>query len=298
MKLSKLTKEHEQILAKTKEDWLSLAFVRNKEGINKPLFEEGITWLYEDLLTKEKPKIVYCDSWLSCLIEIHKYKTEYDNRGLNLKPVNSISQDRIRAAIGSPARSKIESLVGESVITIVNALKGEIGGRVDDSVWKVVWLASTSASFNAELDFSPNEFADSAFIGWDNFGVTAFYDFFERIGILDDYNFKQYRKLNQSNCFTLYEYSDVVFAIQPPVVIERNENGILHSTERPSIEYKDGFCHYFINRIEMPDWIFKGFNKAEFLEVTDKDISAGMRAIVESKGEDFMLKFLRGEWIS
>ena len=295
MKLSKLSIEQEQILAETKEDWLSLAFVRNKEGINKPLFEEGITWLYEDLLTKEKPEIVYCDSWLSCLIEIHKYKTEYGNRGLSLKPVNSVSQGRIRAAIGSPARSKIESLIDESVIRIVNAVKGEIGGRVDDSVWKAVWLASTSENFNSNLDFAPNEFADSAFIGWDNFGLTAYYDFFERIGVLDDYNFRQYRKLIQSNCFTLYEYSDVVFAIHPPIVIECNEEGALHNTERPSIAYRNGSCHYFINGVEMPDWIFKGFNKAEFLEVTDEEISAGMRRIVESKGEDFMLKFQRGE---
>lgn len=295
MKLSKLSIEQEQILVKTREDWLSLAFILNKEGINKPLFEEGINWLYEDLLTKEKPKIVYCDSWLSCLIEIHKYKMEYGSRGLSLKPVNSISQDRIRAAIGSLARSKIESLVDESVIRIVNAVKDEIGGRVDDSVWKAVWLASTSESFNSNLDFRPNEFADSAWIGWDNHSITFFYDFFERIGILDDYNFKQYRKLNQSNCFTLYEYSDVVFAIHPPIVIECTEEGALHNTERPSIEYRNGSCHYFINGIEMPDWIFKGFNKAEFLEVTDEEISAGMRRIVESKGEDFKIKFLRGE---
>lgn len=292
MKLSKLSIEQEQILAKTREDWLSLAFVRNKEGINKPLFEEGITWLYEDLLTKEKPKIIYCDSWISCLIEIHKYKMEYGSRGLSLKPVNSISQDRIRAAIGSPARSKIESLVDESVIRIVNSVKDEIGGRVDDSVWKAVWLASTSASFNTNFDFKPDEFADSAFIGWDNFGITAFYDFFERIGILDDYNFKQYRKLNQSNCFTLYEYSDVVFAIQPPIIIELNENGVLHNTERPSIEYRNGSCHYFINGIEMPDWIFKGFNKAEFLEVDNEEIRAGMRAIIEYRGEAFVIEFL------
>jgi len=292
MKLSKLSKEQEQILAKTREDWLSLAFIHNKEGINKPLFEEGINWLYEDLLTKEKPKVVYCDSWLSFLIEIHKYKTEHGKRGLSLKPVNSISQARIRAAMGTPARSKIEKIVDETVIKIVNAMKDEIGEKVDDSVWKTVWIATTSASFNTNLDFRPNEFADSAFIGWDNFGITAFYDFFERIGMLDDYNFKQYRRLNQSNCFTLYEYSDVVFAIHPPVVIERNENGILHHTERPSVEYNNGSCHYFINGIEMPDWIFKGFTKAEFLEMQDEEIRAGMIEIVESKGKGAMLDFL------
>ncbi len=288
MKLNKLTKEHEQIIAKTKEDWLSLAFNRNLEGINRPLFEEGINWLYQDLLNKENPKIVYCDSWLSCLIEIHNYKTEYSNNGLSLEPISKLSQQRIRVSIGKPVDFIIKNKVDKSVFKIVNALKTEVGGYVDDSVWKTVMLASSSSNIN----FKRNEFSDSAFIGWDSYGTTALYDFFERIGMLNDYNVKQYRKLNQSNCFTLYEFSDVVFAIQPPIVIKRNENGDLHDLESPSIEYRDGFCHYFINGVEMPDWIFKGFTKDEFLEITDEDIRAGMREIIESKGEDSMLEFL------
>ena len=74
MKLEKLTPEQEQLMYQVRDEWINLALKENTKGINKPLFEEGIEWLYKDLLNKPKPKIVYCDSWLSCLITINFFK--------------------------------------------------------------------------------------------------------------------------------------------------------------------------------------------------------------------------------
>ena len=74
MKLEKLTQEQEKLMLEVRNEWINLALKENVKGINKPLFEEGIEWLYKDLLGKPKPKIVYCDSWLSCLITINVFK--------------------------------------------------------------------------------------------------------------------------------------------------------------------------------------------------------------------------------
>ena len=59
-------------MLETRDEWINLFFdnVRNKRGIDKPAFEEGIKWLYNDLLKKPTPKIIYCDGWLSCLLTI------------------------------------------------------------------------------------------------------------------------------------------------------------------------------------------------------------------------------------
>ena len=42
----------------------------------------------------------------------------------------------------------------------------------------------------------------------------------------------------------------------------------------------------------MPEWIFKGFTKEQFLKEENEDVRGGMYEIIESKGEGSMLTFL------
>ena len=72
MKIEKLTPEQEALMFQTRDEWVN-HFFETKE-IDKKAFEEGIKWLYEDLLNKKHPKVVYCDSWLECLKIIDLYK--------------------------------------------------------------------------------------------------------------------------------------------------------------------------------------------------------------------------------
>ena len=53
-----------------KNKWIKLAFDKCSDGINKPAFEEGITWLYKRFLDLNMPQVVYCDSMLDAVIKI------------------------------------------------------------------------------------------------------------------------------------------------------------------------------------------------------------------------------------
>ena len=85
--LEKLTEEQEKIMIQTRDEWVNLFFdnVKNQKGIDKTMFEEGIEWLYTDLLHKPKPKVVYCDSWISCLITIAILKDKKLNKLIKYK---------------------------------------------------------------------------------------------------------------------------------------------------------------------------------------------------------------------
>jgi hypothetical protein len=71
-KIRELTEEQKQILKETRKEWEDLFFDNIKEGrgIDKAAFENGIEWFYKTIIKKEKPKIIYCDSWESCIIII------------------------------------------------------------------------------------------------------------------------------------------------------------------------------------------------------------------------------------
>ena len=214
-------------MLETRDEWINLFFdnVRNKRGIDKPAFEEGIKWLYNDLLKKPTPKIIYCDGWLSCLLTI--------------------------------AILKNKNLIKKS------------------------W---------ASVGASVNEY--SSYIDLSNYGWASFYDFFEKINLLDNFNFKQYKKLIRSNVFNAYEYENYVFAIQPPVYIETNLAGRLHSTTQAAVQFRDGSEYYFINGRSIPAWIVNdksSITKEQFMKETDADIKG---AIYESIGQQGMLDLL------
>ena len=350
-------------MLETRDEWINLFFdnVRNKRDIDKPAFEEGIKWLYNDLLKKPTPKIIYCDGWLSCLLTIAILKDKnlikkswapvwdsvgapvwasirasvWDSAWDSVKDsvwasvMASIRDsawdsawgsvgDSVRASVwdsvGAPVWDSVKASVGDSVedsvwASVKASVKASVGASVWDSVWDSVgasvgasvwdsvWAsvgasvwASVKASVGASVGDSVNEY--SSYIDLSNYGWVSFYDFFEKINLLDNFNFKQYKKLIRSNVFNAYEYENYVFAIQPPVYIETNLAGRLHSTTQAAVQFRDGSEYYFINGRSIPAWIVNdksSITKERFMKETDADIKG---AIYESIGQQGMLDLL------
>ena len=274
-------------MLETRDEWINLFFdnVRNKRDIDKPAFEEGIKWLYNDLLKKPTPKIIYCDGWLSCLLTIAILK----DKNLIKKswaPVRASVGDSVMASIGDSVWDSVGDSVGDSVMASVMAsVRASVRASVGDSV-----MASVRASVGDSVGDSVNEY--SSYIDLSNYGWVSFYDFFEKINLLDNFNFKQYKKLIRSNVFNAYEYENYVFAIQPPVYIETNLAGRLHSTTQAAVQFRDGSEYYFINGRSIPAWIVNdksSITKERFMKETDADIKG---AIYESIGQQGMLDLL------
>ena len=298
-------------MLETRDEWINLFFdnVRNKRGIDKPAFEEGIKWLYNDLLKKPTPKIIYCDGWLSCLLTIAILK----NKNLIKKSWDSVwasvedsVRDSVRASVGASVRDSVWDSVGASVRASVRAsveasVRASVEASVRASVWDSVGASvrasvwdsvrdSVGASVGDSVWDSVNEY--SSYIDLSNYGWVSFYDFFEKINLLDNFNFKQYKKLIRSNVFNAYEYENYVFAIQPPVYIETNLAGRLHSTTQAAVQFRDGSEYYFINGRSIPAWIVNdksSITKERFMKETDADIKG---AIYESIGQQGMLDLL------
>ena len=302
-------------MLETRDEWINLFFdnVRNKRGIDEPAFEEGIKWLYNDLLKKPTPKIIYCDGWLSCLLTIAILKDKnlikkswapvwdsvWDSVGA---PVWASIRASVWDSVGAPVGASVMASVRDSAWDSVGA---PVGDSVRDSVGAPVWAsirasvrASVWASVKdsvrdsvwASVRDSVNEY--SSYIDLSNYGWVSFYDFFEKINLLDNFNFKQYKKLIRSNVFNAYEYENYVFAIQPPVYIETNLAGRLHSTTQAAVQFRDGSEYYFINGRSIPAWIVNdksSITKERFMKETDADIKG---AIYESIGQQGMLDLL------
>ncbi len=109
--LEKLTEEQEALLIQTRDEWIN-RFFETKE-INKKEFEVGIKWLYEALLKRKPPKVIYCDSWLSCLLTIGILKSDKFN--LTVHSVRDSVGDSVRDSVGDSVRASVGDSVWGSV---------------------------------------------------------------------------------------------------------------------------------------------------------------------------------------
>ena len=362
MKLEKLTPEQEQLMYQVRDEWINLALKENVKGINKPLFKEGVEWLYTDLLKKPNPKIVYCDSWLSCLITISIFKKlthkQIDKLGASVRDsvwdsVRASVRDSVGASVGDSVRDSVWASVWDSVRASVRDSVGDSVGdsvrdSVGDSVWASVWDSvrasvrdsvgdsvgdsvwdSVRASVRASVrdsvgdsvgdsvwdsvgdsvwasvrdsvwDDLKNEFNNySNYNGFTNYGWVSFYDFFERINVLDNFKFKQYKKLIKSNCFNAYEYENYVFAIQPPITIIKNETNQLNSVEKAAIEFKDGSKYYYVQGRNLSEELFNKlkedkYTMEDFTKEDDEEIkSACVSFMQQVKGDDYIVSFFK-----
>ena len=340
--LEKLTKEQEKIMIQTRDEWANLFFdnVKNQKGIDKKMFEEGIEWLYTDLLHKPKPKVVYCDSWLSCLLTIAILKDEKLNKSIKNKlgasvwvsvwdsvwasvrdsvrdsvwasvrdsvwasvrdsvwasvwvsvwdSVRASVWDSVRDSVRASVRASVRDSVWDSVRASVRAsvrdsVRASVRDSVRDSVWDSVWDSVRDSVRTSVLNIF-NLY--SSYMGLSNYGWVSFYDFFEKINIVDDFNFKQYKKILKSGVFNAYEFENFVFAIQPPIYVERNSQGRLHSTSTAAVKFRDGSSYYFINGRPIPEWVVEkkdAITKDQFLQEKNSDIKGAIYEVLGSEG--------------
>jgi len=66
----KLEQHEIDLMSVVSNKWIKLAFDKCSDGIDKPTFEEGISWLYKRFLELNMPQVVYCDSMLDAVIKI------------------------------------------------------------------------------------------------------------------------------------------------------------------------------------------------------------------------------------
>ena len=331
-KLEKLTKNQEDLMIKTRNEWIDL--FNNTKKINQEQFEKGIKWLYEDLLKKKNPKVLYCESWLEALITIYTLQNNVianvganvsDNVGANVGDnVRANVRDNVGANVGDNVRANVRANVGANVRANVGDnvrdnvsdnvwanvranVRDNVGDNVGDNVWANVGAnvrANVGANVRDNVGDNVGKEIQKIFTNYSNylgsgsnFNWVSFYDYFEKIGILNNDNFKKYKDLIKSCAFEVYEYESFVFAIQPPIKILRNEQSQMNSIEEMAFEWSDGYGFYYVNGLNLSEKLFiklkeNKYTIDDFLKESNEEVkSAVISFIQQSSGEEGVYRF-------
>jgi hypothetical protein len=277
-KLEKLTQEQKDIMIETRDFWIN-KFWQTKE-IDKEKFETGIEWLYNDLLGKDKPKIIYCDSWISCLITISVLKNNMDSVRSSVRASVSDSViDSVRASVSDSVWDSVRASVSDSVrASVSDSVSDSVWASVSDSVWDSVWDCSNYIS------------------SYSNYDWASYYDYFSKINIVKNEKFNKYKDLILSGVFQCYEYENYVFAIQPPE-IKINSEGNSHSIDGYAYEFKDKSGGHIINGKPISETLFKSVkNKTlttkEFFEINNEETkSVTIEMMQLCYGDEYVANF-------
>jgi hypothetical protein len=90
---------------------------------------------------------------------------------------------------------------------------------------------------------------------WD-YAWVAFYDFFHKIGIVENEDFVKYRELMESNICDMIQLDSLCIVSDMPTKISRDAQNRLHCDDGKAIEWADGYGQYYWRGISVPEkWI-------------------------------------------
>lgn len=115
-------------MIQVRDEWINHALTRNGQ-IDEEAFEEGINWLYTDLLKLEKPKIVYCDSLLSASLVIYTLRSMKEVDLTSVKSsVDGLAWDLVREPVLDSVDTSVGDLVWKSARPSVRDWVGALAG--------------------------------------------------------------------------------------------------------------------------------------------------------------------------
>lgn len=90
-----------------------------------------------------------------------------------------------------------------------------------------------------------------------NFGLCAFYEFFEEKGIIKNELFTKFKELILSGIYDCIQLEDRCIVCQMPYIIKRNDRNQLHNPDGPAIAWSDDYKIYCWNGINVAEKIIE-----------------------------------------
>ena len=116
-------------------------------------------------------------------------------------------------------------------------------------------ICSSPMDMKEQAKLEKGDTFDPLGCGYDS-GWTAFYDFFDRIGISfdKDWNFNVWKDfVLNSGVFASLLFENVAFVCVRPCLVKRNASGDLHCQDGPAIAWPDGYSEFALNGVWMEE---------------------------------------------
>lgn len=282
--LTNLTKEQEALIPIVRDEWINR--LDSCPKIDREAAITGMKWLYSLAKLKE-PEVIIVDSPLGAQMLAAALK--------NKCTVGASVEDSVRDSVGASVRDSVWDSVVDSV---GNSVGASVWAPVVASVRASVVEASVRAFVEDSVWDSVRVSVGGSITPWswygriDDYSWTAFYDYFERIGIdLKCEHWANWKRFITSGLFVSIQLDGLAIICSMPKYLKREApRGRLHCTTGPAIEWKDGFKLYRLWGVH--------FDEPLFNSITNKTISQKEVFAIENQEQRMAaLKVLGPEYV-
>ncbi len=133
-----------------------------------------------------------------------------------------------------------------------------IYSKIDKAPPTIQIFDSPKAMIEAGQKLNSSVTAGDGFgLGYDSSWV-AFYDFFDKIGLLENEDFRKYRAFLLSGVWDTLFFESVAYVCRRMKITKKDPEGRMHCQDGPAVAFNDGFSVYAWHGTRVPaDWIMK-----------------------------------------
>jgi hypothetical protein len=160
-----------------------------------------------------------------------------------------------------------EDLLGEQVaprvsMPIINLCDEQIRESVSRIIWRQT-VEPIEILIRSEFAKLPPSFFSEQYSGLNTWaGWIAFYDYFERLGIIKSEEFDRYKDYLKSGIWSVDYFDKYVIISRLPTKVIRDQNGRLHSFTEPAVQWgADHLDNHFIHGVGFPADIWNSIVK-------------------------------------
>ena len=160
-----------------------------------------------------------------------------------------------------------------NVVFVDSPMACQIAGNILNQVWNQV---RDQVNYQVNYQVWNQVFDFGFYLDCSDFGWVSFYDFFSRIGMLNNEKFNRYKEIKDTNIFSTIQFDGLCIVSDMPTKILREGNK-LHNTEGYAIEFADGYGQHYLWGIHIEPELFNKIPTMSAKEVlTIKNIEQRM----------------------
>jgi hypothetical protein len=323
-KIEKLNEEQIALMGAIRDEWLAKIFDKPIK-LDKKQARLSVNWLYK-LAGREAPTIIFLDSPMALQYGANILKGLFKNPQVRAQVGAQVRDqvwaqvwaqvgdqvwaqvwaqvgdqvrdqvraqvwaqvgDQVRAQVEAQVRAQVRDQVGDQVRAQVEAqvraqVRAQVGAQVWAQVGDQVWAQKLEA-------FS---FADWCGGSIYDYGWVAFYDFFERLGLLSHENYSEFKKLLNAGIYDMIQLNGFCLVAPLPKFVRRDERNRLHSDKGAAIQWKDKYSQYYLHGVRFEEDLFKKVikHKLSFKDIVGLENMEQRMAALKVYGTEKLLK--------
>lgn len=258
--INELTKKQTEQLSEYREKWIKIGL--STEPANRKNAEKAINLSYKLADLKEPEKIIWSESPMAQGIIFGIYSNSFE--------IKNAVDSSIYDAIFSPEWTSFS-------LPIWKSIKNNLPPDIIDSI----------------IDKAKNSVFNSGY-GQHDASFLSFYEYFRDVLGLKEQTEKITGLIEIANNAGWYmPFEKVCFICERHSVLNRNENGRLHSLNGPAVMYPDGWSIYSVNGVRVPAYIINTPEQITVKKIEEEENTEIRRVMIDQYDREFKGKYIQ-----